>query len=90
MLTCVYHPIDEMRVVESDEADRLKASGVWFDCPSKAKSYRATVEDEIKNESKDPIPKTKLKGKTHERQQNGSVEQSVCKSRTKQDENSYG
>ena len=52
MLTCVYHPIDPCRVVESDEADRLKATGVWFDCPRKASNYRAKLEDEIKEESK--------------------------------------
>lgn len=52
MLTCVYHPIDAFRVVESDEADKLKASGVWFDCPAKAKAYRTKVENEIKEESK--------------------------------------
>lgn len=73
MLTCVYHPIDDMRVVEEDEANRLKALGVWFDCPKKAKDYRAKVEDEIKNEPLVKEPKAKLKGKTHERQQNGSV-----------------
>ena len=68
MLTCVYHPIDDMRVVEDDEGDRLKASGVWFDCPAKAKAYRNKVEVEIKNESKEELPKTKLKGKANERQ----------------------
>ncbi len=67
MLTCVYHPIDDFRVVEDDEADRLKASGVWFDSPAKAKAYRAKVEDEIKNESAVSEPKTKLKGKSNER-----------------------
>lgn len=72
MLTCVYHPIDKYRVVEEDEAERLKASGVWFDSPTKAKAYRLKVEDEIKNESKveevkAPKPKTKLKGKSNER-----------------------
>jgi hypothetical protein len=51
MLTCIYHPIDPFRVVEAEEADRLKETGVWFDCPSKAKQYRAKVEDEIKEES---------------------------------------
>lgn len=54
MLTCVYHPIDAMRVVENEEADRLKASGVWFDCPAKAKTYRDKVEDEIKSEACEP------------------------------------
>lgn len=67
MLTCVYHPIDPMRVVEDDEADRLKASGVWFDSPAKAQQYREKVEDEIKNEPKEEAPKAKLKGKSNER-----------------------
>jgi hypothetical protein len=64
MLTCVYHPIDAYRVVEDDEAVRLKASGVWFDSPAKAKAYRDKVEEEIKNESKDENPKAKIKGKS--------------------------
>lgn len=65
MLTCVHSPIDPMRVVEQDEAERLKATGVWFDCPAKAKQYRTKVEDEIKQESKgvSKPPKTKPKGK---------------------------
>ncbi|HYD90588.1 MAG TPA: hypothetical protein VEA37_03760 [Flavobacterium sp.] len=50
MLTCVYHPIDSMRVVEEDEAETLRATGVWFDCPSKAQNYRAKVEQDIKKE----------------------------------------
>ncbi len=56
MLTCVYHPIDPMRVVEADEADRMKATGVWFDCPSKAKKYRNKVEAEIKEEAEEILP----------------------------------
>lgn len=68
MLTCVYHPIDSCRVVESDEAEILMASGVWFDSPVKAKEYRAKVEEEIKQESKAEKPKTKpLKEKSNER-----------------------
>ncbi len=68
MLTCVYHPLDPMRVVEEEEADRLKASGVWFDCPTKAKQYRDNVEAEIKQESKAERPKAKqLKEKQNER-----------------------
>lgn len=67
MLTCVYHPIDEMQVLEEDEAEKLLASGVWFDCPWKAKSYRKNVEEEIKKESKaekvQPQPKLKEKSK---------------------------
>ena len=72
MLTCVYHPIDPMRVVEEDEAERLKASGGWFDSPTKAKQYRLKVEDEIKQEqkveeAKVAQPKVKQKGKSNER-----------------------
>lgn len=67
MLTCVYHPIDAMRVVENDEAERLKASGVWFDSPTLAKEYRLKVEDDIKNEPRAAEPKAKLKGKSNER-----------------------
>jgi hypothetical protein len=69
MLTCIYHPIDASRVVESDEADKMKATGVWFDSPSKAKQYRDKVEDEIKVESKvkDIKSHTKPKGKFNER-----------------------
>lgn len=65
MLTCVYHPIDPMRVVEQDEAEQLQSTGVWFDCPSKASQYRNKVEDEIKQESKVEAvrPKGKLKEK---------------------------
>ncbi len=63
MLTCVYHPIDPMRVVEADQADTMKASGVWFDCPNKAKAYRTKVEDEIKQEAQEIMPpKVKQKG----------------------------
>ena len=50
MLTCVYHPIDAMRVVEEDEAEALRASGVWFDSPTDAKAYRSKVEQDIKKE----------------------------------------
>lgn len=66
MLTCVYHPIDSMRVVEEDEAERLLAQGVWFDSPSKAREYRELVEEEIRHETK-PKPKAKLKGNSNER-----------------------
>lgn len=62
MLTCVYHPIDRMRVVEADEADTMKATGVWFDCPNKAKQYRNKVEDELAEEAKATPPIAKPKG----------------------------
>lgn len=56
MLTCVHHPIDAMRVVEEDEANRLKDSGLWFDCPRKAQAYREKVEKEIKDEAQNIEP----------------------------------
>lgn len=58
MLTCVFHPIDDMQVVEQDVADKMIASGIWFDHPQEAKEYRNKVEDEIKAET----PKPKVKG----------------------------
>jgi hypothetical protein len=64
MLTCVYHPIDAFRVVEEDEARRLKQTGVWFDSPKKAKEYREKVEQEIKEESNGLSTKAKDKGKS--------------------------
>lgn len=64
MLTCVFHPIDPMRVVEDEVGEQMKASGVWFDCPTKAKQYRDKLEDEIKQEAKAAKPKAKQsKGK---------------------------
>ncbi len=63
MLTCIFHPLDQMRIVEEDEAERLMAAGGWFDSPAKARDYRAKVEDEIKQESKAEKPKAKQKGK---------------------------
>jgi hypothetical protein len=67
MLTCVYHPIDDFRVVEEDEAEKMMASGVWFDSPLKARQYRAKVENEIKQESEAEKPKAKPKGKDNEK-----------------------
>lgn len=61
MLTCVYHPIDSMRVVEEDEAETLRASGVWFDSPTEAKTYRAKVEQDIKKEKAEKVEAEKKK-----------------------------
>jgi hypothetical protein len=66
MLTCVYHPVYKPQVVESDEADSLKASGLWFDSPAKAKEYRTKLENEIKEESLIEESK-KIQGKTKQR-----------------------
>lgn len=63
MLTCIYHPLDHFRVVEHDEADRLKATGVWFDCPKKAKAYKEQVEADVQKE-KAQAAKQKARGQT--------------------------
>ncbi len=77
MLTCIYHPLDHFRVVEQDEAERLISSGVWFDCPVKAKNYKKKVEEDLKkqasvNQEKEEKTKTsqskdKPKEKSNER-----------------------
>ena len=65
MLTCVHSPIDNMRVVEEDEAERLLKTGVWFDCPNKAKAYKVKALQEIKNEEE--IAKKKQSNKQVEK-----------------------
>jgi len=67
MLTCVFHPIDAMRVVEEDEAEALRASGVWFDSPTEAKAYRAKVEDDIKREKAEKAKSSKAKDELKEK-----------------------
>ena len=67
MLTCVFHPIDAMRVVEEDEAESLRASGVWFDSPTEAKAYRAKVEDDIKREKAEKAKSSKAKDELKEK-----------------------
>jgi len=63
MLTCIYHPLDPMRVVEEEEARKLRDTGCWFDCPAKAKRYREKVESEIKHENGADLSKPKFKHK---------------------------
>ncbi len=67
MLTCVFHPIDAMRVVEEDEAETLRASGVWFDSPTEAKAYRVKVEDDIKREKAEKAKSSKAKDELKEK-----------------------
>ncbi len=56
MLNCVYHPIDDMQVVDDVEYERLLATGVWFASPKTALEYRNRIESEIKEEN---MPKQK-------------------------------
>jgi hypothetical protein len=58
MLTCIYHPTDNMRVVEDVERDRLVASGAWFDTPTEAKQMRAEYERRIR-EGETPRKRTR-------------------------------
>lgn len=70
MLNCVYHPIDDMRVVDNEERNRLLASGSWFDSPAEAKQLREKVEKQIKDEARPkarPRAKPKLEEKDHEK-----------------------
>jgi hypothetical protein len=52
MLCCVYHPTDNMRVVEDVERDKLLATGVWFNTPNEAKQKRAEYERRIREGEK--------------------------------------
>lgn len=52
MLNCVYHPIDDMRVVSDEERETLLASGFWFDSPLDARAYRDRVENEVEKKAK--------------------------------------
>lgn len=74
MLTCIFHPIDSMRVVEEDEAEKLMASGFWFDCPGKAQSYRNELEEDMKKEK---VEKAELKKKKPEKLKDKPEEQST-------------
>ena len=65
MLTCIYHPLDHYRVVEHDEAERLIESGVWFDCPAKARAYKEGIEDDVRKEKAEaakPKDRGQIKG----------------------------
>lgn len=66
MLTCIYHPLDHFRVVEHDEAEKLIESGVWFDCPTKARAYKEQVEEDVKAEKKAKVEKPIAKGQLKE------------------------
>jgi hypothetical protein len=59
VLNCVYHPIDEMRVVDNSEREQLIETGYWFDNPDEAKAYKDKLQNEIKEEKKVKKPKIK-------------------------------
>lgn len=45
-LTCIYHAIEEMKVVPYDERDKLVATGEWFDHPNDVKKIIEDIKDE--------------------------------------------
>lgn len=57
MLNCVYHPIDDMRVVDDEERAQLLASGFWFDSPGEAEEKRESYEQKLREQSKHSKPK---------------------------------
>lgn len=61
MLTCLYHPLDDMIVVEEEDAQKYRDMGVWFDHPLLAKDYRKKLEKELKEERSRAVKKLKKK-----------------------------
>jgi hypothetical protein len=59
MLNCIYHPTNDMRVVEDDEYETLLATGVWFKHPNEAKKVREDYEKRILDERNSADRKTK-------------------------------
>lgn len=60
MLHCVYHAIDSMRVVPTDERDALVASGFWFNSPKDALEFGSKVESSVEKE-KSPKRRARVK-----------------------------
>lgn len=59
-LSCLYHPTQEMIVTDDeDHYNKLIASGVWFDHPTKAKNMRNTYEEQIRQQPKQRRSKSK-------------------------------
>lgn len=52
MLCCIYHPTEQMRVVEDVERDKLIATGLWFNTPNEAKQVRNDYERRIREGEK--------------------------------------
>ena len=63
MLTCVFHPVNGMQVVEEDKAETLIQTGFWFNHPNEAQEYRSMVEEEIKQSDAKKARKNKEQSK---------------------------
>lgn len=61
MISCAYHPFDDMIVVDDEELEKLVASGEWFRHPNDAKAAREKLmtqkEKKPKGASKNGISK---------------------------------
>ncbi len=61
MISCAYHPFDDMRVVSDEELEIMVASGEWFRHPNDAKAAReklmAQREKKVKGVPKNGISK---------------------------------
>lgn len=47
MINCIYHPVENMRVVDDVEYKRLLDTGEWFAHPDEAKKVREQHERKI-------------------------------------------
>lgn len=83
-LTCVYHPVYEMQVVEEPHAAELVASGLWFYHPNEAKKVREHHEEQIRWESGEGRENGKCASGTNGNR--AQRKQRVCQKRT----NEYG
>lgn len=67
MLNSVYHFNGDIQVVDNEEYDKMLASGAWFDCPTKAESYKKELLEMDTNEPKPKKRKAKLEEDSHEK-----------------------
>lgn len=52
MLTCLYHPVNEFRVVKDEEVEDMLATGVWFRHPTEAQNMRQEYEQRLHDEKR--------------------------------------
>lgn len=49
---CIYHPVNDMRVVDDAEYQTLLDTGVWFKHPNEAKNMREHYEQRLHDEKR--------------------------------------
>ena len=67
MLWCLFHPVDDMRVVNAEEREKLLALGSWFEHPDDAKKMRKDYERQIQHGSKHRKSKITQEGRNDEK-----------------------